>query len=188
MVAGSDKIWEKLMELSFTAAVNQRYAQQLMTEAEERAAHIDMFVVISTVLTLALAIAAYYVPKEPLINWWWTKWIRFDRMAIALAVVSATAGLWLVVSPASRDVNHYSRMLQSWSDLRQDVDSTIADADAEENAGIDQAYLERRFRDLLAKKNALNAREPKMDQQLLGELQTLEENARAALPEKPKSG
>jgi hypothetical protein len=190
MAVGSDLIWDKLTDLSIVAGMNQRYSQQMMTDAENYAHLVDAFVVFSTMLCLAVAIVAYFVPESTFANWRLLSKVRFDLLAVILAFASAVAGILLVVLPASRDANHYSRMFQSWSDLRQDVDSAIADADAEKSTAGDgeQTYLERRYRDLLAKKNELNAREPAADQDLLSHFLELEETARGSKDEKSKSG
>ncbi len=196
MNSSTDKVWHKLMELSVISGMNQRYAQYMATDSERWGMLIDAAVVVSTVLCLVFAVAAYFASKKSAPFWAWPhswkvckreNWtvyrVRFDVASLLLAVLSAMSAIVLVVAPSNENANHYNRMLQSWTDLRQDVDSVIADADADAvepiNGNSELAYLERRYRELLAKKNSLNAREPAPDIDLLEHFLTLEENSRA---------
>ncbi len=190
---GSDAIWEKLMSLSIVAGMNQRYSQYMLTKAEWFSSAIDVAVVVFTMLTLVFGVAAYYKPGNlmPLLPYWWsgTGWgvwrVKYSRMAIAMSLFAALSGVVLVVVPTNKSVHFYSTMLQSWSDLRQDIDSAIVDSDSHTLISNEhgEMYLERRYRDLLAKKNALNAREPSPDQELLEHFLTLEERSRSAQDE-----
>lgn len=180
---GSEKIWEELMALSITCGMNQRYSQYMLGKAERWVNLIDISVVAFTVLTLVLGILAMFVPgkklfKRPriLVRMGLSK---VGGLSVWASVLAAIAGVILIVTPASDEAHHFNRMFQAWSDLRQDVDSVVVDADSTKLLGDEgQAYLERRYRELLAKKNALNAREPSADQKLLDEFLAQEERSR----------
>jgi hypothetical protein len=181
----NEALWNNLMELSTVAGMNQRYAQHMLSWWEFLGTVIDVAVVITTMVTLAIGVAAYYKPDAlwPVFPWWDKRliWKRFrvDGIAAIVAVPAAIAGVCLIVVPVSDSIRHYNSMFQSWSDLRQDIDSTIADADAAKlNNSDDKEYLERRFRDLLAKKNSLNAREPAPNKKLLDHYLDVEEQSR----------
>lgn len=172
----NDQLWDELTNLSTIVGMNQRYAQHMMTEAQEWSRAIDVMVVFSTLFCLSLGIVAYFRPEIRL----YFRWLTISRFAVFVSFVAAIAGVTLVVSPASRDANFYYGMLQSWTDLRQDVDSAIVDVDGakDSNDAADLIYLRRRYRDLLAKKNSLNAREPAADQALLEKFLEAEEKSR----------
>ena len=187
----NQRIWENLMELSIVCGMNQRYAQHMLTQAEFRSGVIDVLVVVTTMLTLALGVAAYLSPNRtmPVFGWWWGTWRvwrpQLDGVAMFTSIPAAIMGVVLIVAPYGDRVRHYGSTFQAWSDLRQDVDSAIVDADSKHPIGqADDEYLERRFRDLLAKKNTLNAREPAPNQDLLDKFLALEELSRGAADSK----
>jgi hypothetical protein len=186
---GSDKIWEHLMDLSIRCGMNQRYAQYMLSEANGRSDWIDIGVVVTTVLGAMLAVAAYFRPKDIFPVFWLPRIgvlrLAFDRLAVISSAIAAVVGIVLIVSPEREKVEHFNGMLQRWSDMRQDVDSVIVDADSERHplGESEQAYLEWRYRELLAKKNALNAREPAPKQELLDTFLEMEEKSRG-LPDK----
>ncbi len=186
----NEKIWHSLMELSMICGMNQRYAQEMLTSAQWHSNAIDIAVVVTTMLTLALGVAAYVDPNRtmPVLPYWWrgagwSLWrVKIDLLATVTSILAAIAGVVLVVSPYSENVRHYGNMFQAWSDLRQDVDSALIDVELmrlPEKQGSD-SYLEQRYRDLLAKKNALNAREPAPNEELLEKALIAEERSRGS--------
>ncbi len=157
---GDGAILDKLTELSITCGMNQRYAQAMLTSWEERGRYIDAFVVVATMLCMGLAVAAYFAPDQRLFTRKSkssdgivseTGGFRLDFVTLGCSILAAVAGVLVVVIPIARDVRHFGDMFQSWSDLRLDVDTTAQDAEA---AKGDPEYAQRRYRDLLAKKNA----------------------------------
>jgi hypothetical protein len=180
---GNDKIWEKLMHLSMLCGINQRYQQMKLTDAVWWSEHTDAAVATLTLITLALAIVAYFIPKQPLLkSVERLAWLTFDRISVGSAIVAALGGIVLIIMPESNNVRLHSNLFQGWSDLRQDVDSVISDAEAETQLSGDQeqGYLERRYRELLAKKNALNAREPAPDLALIKAFRIAEQLSRGS--------
>jgi hypothetical protein len=161
----SDAIWRKLEALSITCGMNQRYDQIMLSRALGAGEWIKLAIVAAAVIALILRIA------------------RLNRLSLAAAAMAAVAAVVLVASPCDRKARHYSAILQGWSDLRQDVDSTVQDAEAEGDSKRDQTYLELRYRDLLAKKNSLNARDVPADEKLLEECMIAEERSRGVPPE-----
>lgn len=186
----SETILEKLTDLSIICGMNQRYSQYRLTAADSISEWIDVAVVVATMLCMVLAVVAYFIPKEPvtIARVPFTEWRfrrNFDKLAMWCAIATAGVGLLLIVCPEGREVRRYSEMFQSWSDLRQDVDSVLNDAESEVPPAADhQAYLERRYRELLAKKNTLNSREPAPDKKFLDECLLAEERFRG-VPDEP---
>jgi hypothetical protein len=177
-----------LEELSVVCGMNQRYAQHMLSVAAWWASFVDISVVISTILGLALSIAAFYQPDRPLlppcriVPQWLSEMSRMDFLSLVISMLAAVAGIVLVIAPFSENANHYGQMLQLWSGLRQEVDTALVDAMAGGDA--DEKYLHHRYRDLLAKKTSLNAQEPAPDGKLLEEFLAMEERSRGVEPQR----
>jgi hypothetical protein len=166
-----------LFKLSETCGMNQRYAQYMLGGAEWWNSAIDIAVVCATMFCLALTVAAYFVPEK---HWWG---LSFGLCEVISSFTAAVAGIVLIVSPTSASVRHYGSMFQAWSDLRIDVDSSLVDSKAADSPVADTVYLQRRYRDLLARKNALNAKEPSANERLLMEFLVREEISRGTTDE-----
>src|SRR5262245_52699775 len=115
----SDELWGKLTDLSIISGMNQRYAQHMLDRAEWWSWGVDMFVVVSTILCLVLGIVSCFKPDHKVVG------VRLDALGLAASVLAAIAGLALVITPFSRQVNRYSQMHHSWTVLRRDIDSVI---------------------------------------------------------------
>ena len=107
--------------------------------------------------------------------------------SISVAVFAVFAAGLLNVVPTASKLTFYADMFRRWSDLRQDADSLAIDVKLSGDNPENAEYLEMRYRELLAKKNALNAREPAPDEQLLHDCLVREERSRGVLaPETPQ--
>ena len=74
----------------------------------------------------------------------------------------------------------YADLLRRWTDLRQDVDVALSEAEFKETTMTEseKQLLERRYTELLAKKNALNALDFAPNKKLLDECLIAEEHFR----------
>lgn len=116
---------------------------------------------------------------------------RRDRKGLAIAslvasLISVVVATALNVIPADTNTRFYADMFRRWSDLRQDVDILQVDADALKKDTSLTQWMLRRYSELLAKKNALNALEPAPNLALLERCQDEEERFRG-LPDLPKA-
>lgn len=177
-----ETLWEKFQQLSFTAAMNQRYYQVELQASIDNDAWWRSFIGILAIIALVLACIRYKVEKLTGESIWYRllRLATYDRVSIFFAIVSIFVAWMLNASPLESDVVYNSDLHRRWSDLRRDADAMMV---LVEHAGSDEELppgAETRLVELTNRKNENNAEERKRDAALLERCHIEEETARGA--------
>lgn len=173
-----DVIWDIASNMSFTAAINQRYHQALASSNEGWEAFVQGGVGLLAVLSLSATIVAAYRGWHPIFGTKRARWKAWNTVSMALGASAAVFAIWLNVISYAETARFHREMLLRWSELRRDSDRLVARVTTTSEDAADLAALSEQAIYLQARKNDINALEGAPDDELLERCHELEEKAR----------
>jgi hypothetical protein len=162
----NDEIIKELETLSFTAALNVRYRQ----EKASRYLIIDktIRITIGFLSIISLIVALKTDSKS-------NKWL-FDS-SIILSIISLFVSYVLNIIPFSDSALFHKDILRRWGEFREEVEIVLFES-KKLSTNKTNSFVEKRFNELNAKKNRLNALDEKPDSKLLEKCQRAENKTR----------
>ena len=163
----SDQTIKKIKTLSFTGSMNARYHQQMVHRYEKYDRWFKFAVGVITILGAMLSAVSV---ANAHIGW--------GIGSLVITIIGAVVGIILNVLPFGEIARRHLDLFSRWSSLRQDADELLLHAEHNETKSKAVTILDR-IQDLTAKKNSINAIEPKPDENLLQECYEDENRARS---------